>query len=86
LSQLKNGALATLRIAKQALDFGMCLKDSSAYNIQFRKGKPVLIDTLSFERYVEGEPSKVFTIAASIPIRDSDGTVYWMTKRTDGLR
>ncbi len=34
----------------------MSLKDCSAYNIQFRKGKPILIDTLSFEKYREGQP------------------------------
>ena len=34
----------------------MSLKDCSAYNIQFRKGKPVFIDTLSFEMYHEGQP------------------------------
>ena len=55
-SQLKDAALTTLKIQKKAMDFGMCLKDSSAYNIQFRKGKPVLIDTLSFEIYKEGHP------------------------------
>jgi hypothetical protein len=55
-SQLKDAALATLEIQKVALDFGMSLKDSSAYNIQFLKGKPVLIDTLSFEKYNEGQP------------------------------
>jgi len=55
-SQLKDAALTTLRIQKIALDFGMSLKDSSAYNIQFRNGKPVLIDTLSFEVYPEGRP------------------------------
>jgi hypothetical protein len=55
-SQLKAAALATLRIQKKALDFGMSLKDCSAYNIQFRNNKPVLIDSLSFEKYREGEP------------------------------
>jgi hypothetical protein len=55
-SQLKAAALATLEIQKRALTFGMSLKDSSAYNIQFMKGKPVLIDTLSFEIYQEGLP------------------------------
>ena len=34
----------------------MTLKDSSAYNIQFYRGKPVLIDTLSFTRLNEGKP------------------------------
>jgi len=50
-SQLKDAALLTLEIQKEALASGMSLKDSSAYNIQFRvaDAKPVLIDTLSFE-------------------------------------
>lgn len=55
-SQLKDAALITLRIQKIALDHGMSLKDCSAYNVQFRKGKPVFIDTLSFEKYCEGQP------------------------------
>lgn len=55
-SQLRDAALTTLKIQKTALDFGMSLKDCSAYNIQFRKGKPVFIDTLSFEKYPEGQP------------------------------
>ncbi len=55
-SQLKDAALTTLEIQKIAIDFGMTLKDSSAYNIQFLKGKPVLIDTLSSEKYNEGQP------------------------------
>ncbi len=55
-SQLKDAALTTLAIQKKALDFGMSLKDCSAYNIQFLEGKPVLIDTLSFEKHVEGQP------------------------------
>lgn len=54
-SQLKDAALLTLEIQKTALRFGMSLKDASAYNIQFLKGRPVLIDTLSFERYEEGK-------------------------------
>lgn len=55
-SQLKDAALTTLQVQKLAFEKGMCLKDSSAYNIQFLKGKPVLIDTLSFEKYRAGEP------------------------------
>ncbi|NIN92638.1 MAG: SAM-dependent methyltransferase [Candidatus Aenigmarchaeota archaeon] len=55
-SQLKDGTLTTLEIQKKSLDFGMSLKDCSAYNIQFRKGKPILIDTLSFEKYTPGKP------------------------------
>lgn len=55
-SQLKDAALTTLSIQKLAFEKGMSLKDASAYNIQFHKGKPVFIDTLSFETYKEGEP------------------------------
>jgi hypothetical protein len=55
-SQLKDAALALIKIQKQALDCNMSLKDASAYNIQFFKGKPILIDTLSFEIYKENQP------------------------------
>ena len=55
-SQLKEAALVTLSIQKRALKVGMSLKDASAYNIQFHQGKAVLIDTLSFEFYDEGQP------------------------------
>jgi hypothetical protein len=54
--EMKDAALATLGIQKRALKLGMSLKDASAYNIQFIRGKPLLIDTLSFETYQEGEP------------------------------
>ena len=59
-SELKHAALTTLKIQKIALKYGMTLKDSSAYNIQFRKGKPILIDTLSFEKYQEGMTWKAY--------------------------
>lgn len=55
-SQLKSAALATLRIQKISLEYGMSLKDASAYNIQFFGITPSLIDTLSFEVYEEGSP------------------------------
>jgi hypothetical protein len=54
--QLKDAALATLSIQKRAMKHGMSLKDASAYNIQFQHGKPILIDTLSFQTYQQGEP------------------------------
>lgn len=55
-SQYKDAALTTLSIQKRALKLDMSLKDASAYNVQFVRGKPVLIDTLSFEVYQEGQP------------------------------
>jgi len=55
-NQLKDAAILTLAIARRSLEFGMSLKDASAYNIQFHQGRPVFIDTLSFEVYQEGLP------------------------------
>lgn len=55
-SQLKDAARLTLDIQIQALQHGMVLKDASAYNVQFVGPRPVFIDTLSFERYVDGAP------------------------------
>ena len=55
-SELKDAALATLAVQKRALEHDMILRDASAYNVQFRNGSPVFIDTLSFRSYVEGEP------------------------------
>jgi len=54
--QLKDAALLTLEAMKRALAKGMVLKDASAYNVQFLAGRPIFIDTLSFEAHVEGEP------------------------------
>lgn len=48
-SQLKDAALLTLDLHQRARQHGMVLKDASAYNIQFKDGRPVLIDSLSFE-------------------------------------
>lgn len=54
--QLKTAALVTLMAHKRALEYGMILKDASAYNIQFILGNAILIDTLSFDMYEEGFP------------------------------
>ncbi|MEI7526409.1 MAG: hypothetical protein WCJ95_18825, partial [Mariniphaga sp.] len=59
-SQLKDAAFATLEIQKIALQYGMTLKDATAYNVQFHKGRPVFIDTLSFEIYQEGKPWQAY--------------------------
>lgn len=55
-SQLKAAATVTLTIQRCALEVDLCLKDASAYNIQFLRGKPTLIDTSSFGLYKEGTP------------------------------
>ena len=54
--QLRDAALLTLDVQLRALERGFVLRDSSAYNVQFVDGRPVFIDTLSFERYRDGEP------------------------------
>jgi hypothetical protein len=56
-SQLKDAALTTLRLQSAALRYGMSMKDASAYNVQFIRGRPVLIDSLSFEKY---DPAKAW--------------------------
>ena len=55
-SQLKDAALLTLEIQSRALDAGMRLKDASAYNVQLDGGRPILIDSLSFEVSPVTEP------------------------------
>ena len=52
----QDAALLTLRIAKEAIEKGMLLKDATPFNIQFVNGKPVFIDTLSFEQYDAQKP------------------------------
>jgi hypothetical protein len=54
--QLNDAALLTLEIVKLSVEKGMILKDATPFNIQFYKGRPVLIDTLSFEKYDETFP------------------------------
>lgn len=53
--QLKDAALLVLDILKESIAYGFILKDATPFNVQFHKGKPVWIDTLSFEPY---DPSK----------------------------
>lgn len=59
-SQLRDAALATLEIQRLAIECGMTLKDASAYNIQFVRGKPMLIDTLSLEARSDGAPWQAY--------------------------
>jgi ribosomal protein L11 methylase PrmA len=54
--QLQDAASLTLEIQERALARGFTLRDSSAYNVQFQGGRPVFIDTLSFEPVEEGKP------------------------------
>ena len=54
--QLRDAALLTLAIQERALRHDFVLRDASAYNVQFRDGRPLFIDTLSFEPREDGSP------------------------------
>ena len=53
---LKEAALLHLDILEEAIPNGWTLKDSSAYNVQWRGHRSTFIDTTSFEPYVAGTP------------------------------
>lgn len=55
-SQLKDAARLTVDVQRLAIECGMTLIDASAYNVQFLEGRPIMIDTLSFQEYTEGKP------------------------------
>ena len=55
-SQIQDAALLTLDVQLDALAAGWTLKDASAYNVQFRAARPILIDSLSFEPHEDGAP------------------------------
>jgi ribosomal protein L11 methylase PrmA len=55
-SQLREAALLTLQLQSRALAVGMRLKDASAFNVQLENGRPILIDSLSFEVADPTEP------------------------------
>ncbi len=54
--QLKDAALLTLDLQEDADRSGFTLRDASAYNIQFDRGRPILIDSLSVEPREGDEP------------------------------
>jgi hypothetical protein len=59
-NQYKEAALLTLKLQKYSLEHGFSLKDASAFNITFHKGKAIFIDTLSFDFYVENTPWRAY--------------------------
>ena len=56
----KEAALLTLKLQKHSLENGFSLKDASAFNITFHKGKAIFIDTLSFDFYAENSPWRAY--------------------------
>ncbi len=90
--QLKEAALATLAVQKISLEYGMSLKDASAYNVQFHKGNALLLDTGSFEPYPTDKPwiaysqfVRHFLAPLVIMSRCSPETNKLLLSCTDGL-
>jgi len=50
VSMLADAGLHTLDLEERLLDAGCALKDATAFNLQFVRGRPVFIDLGSFER------------------------------------
>jgi ribosomal protein L11 methylase PrmA len=50
---LKDAALLTLQLVKESLESGCIVKDATPYNVQWKNGKFIWIDSLSFEKYKE---------------------------------
>lgn len=68
VSMLADAALLTLRVQRRLIEAGYSLKDASAFNVQFVRGMPMLIDAGSIERaprrdvwYALGQFSQMFT-------------------------
>ena len=49
-SMLADAGRLTLRLQAELIQLGLALKDATAYNIQFVRGRPVFIDLTSIER------------------------------------
>lgn len=91
-SQMKDAALFHLSLLKKALDEGFILKDSSAFNIQWRGTKPAFIDITSFEKYNSGEPWVGYRQFCEMFLNPLFLTAYkgvpfqhWMRGRIDGI-
>ncbi|WP_299118706.1 class I SAM-dependent methyltransferase [uncultured Winogradskyella sp.] len=56
----KEAALLTLKLQKYSLEKGFSLKDATAFNVTFHKGKAIFIDTLSFDFYLENSPWRAY--------------------------
>ena len=91
-SQFKEAALLTLDIQEAALRYGMSLKDANAYNIQFFEGRPVFIDTTSFEIYKENSPwtaynqfCRQFLAPLALMANKDLSLSFLLTKNLDGV-
>jgi len=90
---LKAAAVLQLDLLLAALDEGMILKDSSAYNVQWVGAEPVFIDIASFERLSAGSPwvgyrqfCEMFLCPLMLQAYKDVQFNAWMRGSIDGLR
>ncbi len=60
-SMLKDAGLLMLDLLEELLENNFILKDGTAWNISFYKGKPCFYDILSIDVYQEGQPWEGFS-------------------------
>jgi hypothetical protein len=90
-SQLKDAASTVLATQAEALAHGMMLKDAPTANVQFRQGKPILIDTLSFVRAdTAAWPAyfqfcKHFVAPLVLAAYGMDRALKWVAVEADGI-
>lgn len=91
-SALRDAALLTLDIQRRAVKKGMWLKDASNFNVQFDGSMPVMIDSLSFERYTEGSPwpaygqfCRHFLAPLALMAKTDIGLLALLLKHLDGI-
>ena len=89
---LKDAALLHLDLMREALQVDMILKDSSAYNVQWRGVHPVFIDIPSFEPLQPGEPwigyrqfCELFLYPLILQSYKSVDFRPWLRGRIDGI-
>jgi SAM-dependent methyltransferase len=89
---MKDAALFHIDLLEAALEEDLILKDSSAYNIQWRGSKPIFIDIVSFEKLKSGEPwvgyrqfCEMFLNPLLLAAYKGVPFKHWMRGRIDGI-
>lgn len=91
-AQLRDAGILTLLIMRKAMEQGMSLKDATPYNVQFHAGRPVFIDTLSFDFYDDSKPWIAYrqfceSFLYPLLLERYTGTPvhHWLTMYPDGI-
>jgi ribosomal protein L11 methylase PrmA len=91
-SQLRDAGILTLLIMRISMEHGMILKDATPYNVQFHSGRPLFIDTLSFDWYDEAKPwiayrqfCETFLFPLLLEKYTGIPSHHWLTMHPDGV-